>query len=192
MSSLPARILFVDDDADTCGAMQRLLMRNGYDCCTACSCKDAIALAEHTPFDLLITDFLLPDGDGLTILQHLRQRYPLEGVLVSGADLDLDEVTTIQVQHFAACLIKPIGWTMLSDVLTELLHPSRRSALRSASVDAARAALRARALREKVRVMSNEQLSALVQAMTRHGDDLKEEIAVLSELAQARQRPAQR
>src|SRR4051812_2068667 len=86
MSALPARILFVDDDIDTCSAMVRLLQRQGFEVRSSHTCQAAMQLLESFPIDLLITDFLLPDGDGLTILQHARRRYPVEGILITGVD----------------------------------------------------------------------------------------------------------
>src|SRR4051794_3694611 len=56
--SVPARILFVDDDADTRGVMVRLLRSQGYDVRAAGTCEAAIRCAEQTAIDLLITDFL--------------------------------------------------------------------------------------------------------------------------------------
>src|SRR5262245_60942049 len=86
MSVLPARILLVDDDARTCYAMVKLLAGEGYSLQGAVTCAAALEAARARTFDLLITDFLLPDGDGLGILQQLRRLYPIEGILITAVD----------------------------------------------------------------------------------------------------------
>jgi DNA-binding NtrC family response regulator len=185
MSVLPARILFLDDDVDTCGAMLRLLRDDGYDACCATTCAEAIALAQDAPLDLLITDLLLPDGDGLTVLRRVRQLYPLEAILISGVDEGYaSPVQEIEAQHFATRLVKPVEFAHLRKAVTELLDPRRRAALATAAVAAARAAQRARSLREKVKAMTTAELSRLVAEMKRHGDDLCEEMGVINEIVQ--------
>src|SRR5690349_6046517 len=128
MQLVPARILFVDDDQDTCVAMARLLQLQGYDPCCAASCADAKLLIDQGSVDLLIADYLLPDGDGLTVLRYAQKRYPVEGILLSGVDSrNEDVVTSVAAAHFAARLVKPIEFTQLQWAIQELLAPSRRA-----------------------------------------------------------------
>jgi DNA-binding NtrC family response regulator len=191
MSSLPARILFVDDDPDTCSAMVRLLKNQGFDARAAGSCEQALCFLSLLPIDLLITDFALLDGDGLTILEHARKLYPIEGILISGVDeQNRDEdglLLSIAAQHFAYRLDKPILFPQLIKLINELLAPSRLTALSTSATREASAATRTRTLRQKVKTMTTEEMTLLSRALKRHGDDLKEELQVLSETMRARQ-----
>jgi DNA-binding response OmpR family regulator len=179
------RILFVDDDADTRDVMTRLLRRQGYEVFAAGTCESAIRSAERAPIDLLITDFLLPDGDGLSVLQKLRNlRFSpatdVQAILVSGVDgSDAGQVMEIAAPRFARCLMKPIHF---DDLLAAIEHVMDTTRAQTNFTDADRTRARVAALRDKVRTMTNEELGDLVQVLKRRGDDLKEELTVLGEL----------
>ena len=173
--------------------MTRLLRRQGYEVFAAGTCESAIRTAERAPIDLLITDFLLPDGDALSVLQNLRGLRPqaatdVQAILVSGVDgSDAGQVLDIAAARFARCLMKPIHFDDLLTAIDDVMNATRAQAHLS---DAERRSARVAALRDKVRAMSNEELGELVQVLKRRGDDLKEELSVLGELLAERQSPA--
>jgi len=179
------RILFVDDDHDTRVAMDRLLNSQGYEPHCAGNCADAKCLIDEAPIDLVIADYLLSDGDGLTVLHYAQKRYPVEGVLISGVDED-DLVTTAVAAHFAARLLKPIAFARVMMAIEELLDPSRRAARISASEQTARKSARLEAFRARIGTMPNADLGKIVAEMKRHGEDLREEIALVGETRNGR------
>jgi len=196
-AALATRILYVDRDPDTREVMLRLLQRQVFEARAAGTCDQAIACIEAQRIDLLITDYLLPDGDGLTVLKHARKLYPIEGILLTdasdseqegGTEEGLSLIRGIAAAHFACHLVKPISFVRLNGVIEELLDPRRRAALSSMRVEAARSAARAQALREKVKTMTREELQALSSALRRRGQDLREEVQVLSEMMLDRRR----
>lgn len=64
------KALIVDDDASILRNFSRLLRENGYEVCAVSTAKDAIArISEDGTFDLLLLDYILPDMDGLKILE---------------------------------------------------------------------------------------------------------------------------
>ena len=63
------RILVVDDEPDLIDLYQMELVRRGFDCQTAGSGNEALALIKENPFDLVITDFRMPNGTGLDLLR---------------------------------------------------------------------------------------------------------------------------
>jgi DNA-binding response OmpR family regulator len=181
------RVLYVDHDPDSREVMLRLLRRQVFEARDAGTCAEAITYLEAERIDLLITDYLLPDGDGLAVLTHARKLYPIEGVLITGpTDTERTEegllIRGIAAAHFACHLVRPIAFARLLEVIEALLDPRRRAALASVSVEAARSAGRAHTLREKVQTMTREELQALSTSLRRHGQDLREEIQVLGEM----------
>lgn len=66
------RILVVDDEIDICLLLDRFLTRHGYDVTTAADGKSGLSLLEQKGFDLVITDFRLPDTDGLSFLKKAK------------------------------------------------------------------------------------------------------------------------
>lgn len=65
-------ILVVDDDPVFCSIMHELLRRSGFDVRLAYSVEQALAhVRKHRP-DLILTDMMMPDTDGLMLVRELR------------------------------------------------------------------------------------------------------------------------
>ncbi len=72
MQTRKLRILYVDDNDDTCFIVLTLLKRAGYTAVTADSIHGALWLAQRESFDLHIMEKMLPDGSGLDLCRTLR------------------------------------------------------------------------------------------------------------------------
>jgi len=70
------RILLIDDDALARDMLRQMLERAGYDVVEAASGRDGLQQYQATAIDLIITDILMPDQDGLETIQELRRLAP--------------------------------------------------------------------------------------------------------------------
>jgi two-component system response regulator HydG len=78
------RVLVVDDEADLVETCCRLLTARGYTCVRAYTAKDAITRIDEEHPDLVLTDFQLPDLDGLVVIAHARRSAPaIAGILMT-------------------------------------------------------------------------------------------------------------
>jgi PAS domain S-box-containing protein len=127
------RVLMVDDHADTRAAMRRLLERCGYQVTTADSVEAALRKATDTPVDILISDIGLPDGSGLEIMRHLRDRGrdggggghgPVRGIALSGFGME-EDIRKSREAGFEHHLTKPVTFDRLRSVLLQLEEPGR-------------------------------------------------------------------
>ena len=77
------RILAVDDERNVVLAL-RSALRKLPNCqvIMATSGQQALELCAQEPFDLLITDFMMPDMDGLELATLVRQRYPQTAIIM--------------------------------------------------------------------------------------------------------------
>lgn len=66
-------ILIVDDEVSIRKALQKALEREGYWVTTVKAAQEAIAVARETPYDLIISDLILPDGEGISLIESVRQ-----------------------------------------------------------------------------------------------------------------------
>ena len=70
------RILVVDDDAIIVDSLREFLQLEGYDAEGAEDFDSALTLLEKRPYQLIISDVNMPDGDGFELLRVVKQRYP--------------------------------------------------------------------------------------------------------------------
>ena len=78
-------ILIVDDEADLVATYERVLRRKGYRVISALTRNDGLALIDHQPLKLLVTDIRLPDGDGLDLVRAVRRLLkPPPAIVVTG------------------------------------------------------------------------------------------------------------
>lgn len=68
------RILVVEDDANLRKVIAKFLIQEGYTISEAKNGQAALALFELTPFNLLITDIMMPVVDGLMLTNQIRSR----------------------------------------------------------------------------------------------------------------------
>jgi DNA-binding NtrC family response regulator len=75
-------LLLVDDDHLVLDGMADWLRGKGFDVAEATSCREARSLINSTPFDLVLSDIRLQDGDGFEVLAHSRDRLPEATVIL--------------------------------------------------------------------------------------------------------------
>lgn len=81
----PARVLLVDDNAAGLKARQMVLEELGYSTVGISCPKQALTLFRKSPFDLVITDYKMPEMNGVELIVLLREKNPeLPIILLSG------------------------------------------------------------------------------------------------------------
>lgn len=79
------RILVVDDEESVCQSVKKILSRKGYSVNSVQTVEDAVNTMNEIPFDLVITDLMMPKSGGMDLLQIVRDHYPeLEVVMITG------------------------------------------------------------------------------------------------------------
>jgi DNA-binding response OmpR family regulator len=71
-TSLPCHVLAVDDDALTRARLMSLLSRAGYQAHGAGSGAEALSILSETPCPIVVTDWQMPDMDGLALCRALK------------------------------------------------------------------------------------------------------------------------
>jgi PAS domain S-box-containing protein len=69
-------ILVVDDEPLISNLVQEILSLEGYQVKTATDGKEALKALQAQPFDVVLTDMLMPDMSGMELVQYLRLHYP--------------------------------------------------------------------------------------------------------------------
>jgi two-component system, NtrC family, response regulator HydG len=89
-------ILIVDDDTSVNDSLRLILQDAGFRVVTAHNFAQSIAILNNAQFDLVITDFCLPDGTGIDVITHVKKETPeTEVILMTGhgsVDITIDAI----------------------------------------------------------------------------------------------------
>jgi two-component system CheB/CheR fusion protein len=116
-TTMPLRVLLVEDHGDTAETMVAVLSLVGHEVATAGDAATAMGLLERESFDLLISDLGLPDLSGIELVQRLRATgCTVPAIALSGYGLESDILRSREA-GFAAHLVKPVDPSRLFEVM---------------------------------------------------------------------------
>jgi DNA-binding response OmpR family regulator len=80
-----ARILLIDDDESLRPALRLILLHFGHTVLEAADGKEGLALLDHFRPEVVITDIVMPETEGMAVLMALRQRHSTAKIIaISG------------------------------------------------------------------------------------------------------------
>jgi len=106
------RILLVDDDDLFRQMLHTTLKRFGYDVVAARNGNEALALHQREPFDLIMTDLIMPEKEGLETIRDLRRQKPdMKIIAMSGGARTIvgDHLKMAKAMGAAQVLAKPFS-----------------------------------------------------------------------------------
>jgi DNA-binding response OmpR family regulator len=113
------RVLVIDDDRPVAELLKTALTKMGYEVKTASGGREGLHLFQREPFDLVITDVIMPDMDGHTVAHEIRSSdrpwIPIIGI--SGTPWLLEG-------EFDSVLSKPFGLKALGVAVANVLSVS--------------------------------------------------------------------
>ena len=117
------RALVVDDDAVSRVVLCHMLRRLDWIVEQTADSPEAIARLDTTDFDLVISDFQLPSGTGVDVLQATEQSpHPAAFVLVTGI-IEYSSLSPDTTARLSGQLTKPVSSEMLRGVVRQLFPP---------------------------------------------------------------------
>jgi DNA-binding response OmpR family regulator len=131
------RILLVEDDGAVRALQAEVLAQEGYAIAEASDAAQALALLEaeyaSLPFDLVVTDLYLGDGDGLALLSVAQQLPCAPAVVLVTGEASVETVVAALRGGAADYLTKPVLPSQLLQCVVTVLQ-QRAARLRRASV----------------------------------------------------------
>ena len=95
------RLLLIDDDRFLLRSLEKLFAREGYVCKCVHTVNEAgralVQSATGEPFDLVVLDVGLPDGDGVSFCRQLRTRHRMPIMLLTARQEITDKVIGLEV-----------------------------------------------------------------------------------------------
>jgi len=118
------KILIIEDEPALAQSMVQYLAAQDYLCEQAVTCAEAMDKISSYTYDCILLDLMLPDGNGMAVLEHLRKTDRHTTVLIISAKGSLDD--KIKGIHIGAddYLAKPFHLAELSARIYALIRRS--------------------------------------------------------------------
>ena len=119
------RLLLIDDDEELLPVLAAYLSRLGYEVETASDGVIGVERFHAKPCDLVVTDLILPNREGIeTILQLRKERPELPIIAMSGGLGNSPQYLGLAKRLGAKCaLLKPFSPESLKEAIERLLPP---------------------------------------------------------------------
>ena len=120
------QILVVDDEPAVRAIVMAMLDRHGYVPFAAAGANEALELLSQNPeYSLVLSDVMMPEVDGLTLLDLLGQHHPGLPVVLCTAVHDVQAATSAFRRGAVDYLLKPFDRTQLLGVVDRALEHGR-------------------------------------------------------------------
>ena len=118
-----ARILAVDDSPSMRQMVSIALTGAGYEVEQACDGVEALAIAQKSRFDLVITDVNMPNMDGITLVKELRGKanYKFVPLLVLTTEATQERKQQGKAAGAKAWITKPFQPQVMLDAVSKLV-----------------------------------------------------------------------
>ncbi len=116
-----SRILVIDDEPEMLKNYQRLLKRAGHHCLATTEPATTRKLLEEFRPGLVITDLMMPEVDGMEVLQQVRAWDGKVPVIIVTAYGSIESAVEAMKQHAADFLVKPFSMNELLQKVQEAL-----------------------------------------------------------------------
>ena len=120
-------VLIVDDEVDHAQVVAETLERSGYRCTLASSGQQGLDFINRGAYDLIVTDLVMKDVDGMEILKTAKKQIPdVEVVMLTGQGTIKSAVAAMQEGAFTY-ITKPIDTEEIRSVADKALERRRLS-----------------------------------------------------------------
>lgn len=125
-----ARILIIDDESQIRSMLRLMLERVGYEVIEAADGMDGIRQYRDNPADLIITDLIMPNKDGIGMIIELKKEFPnVKIIAMSGGGVNRPEGYLDGAKKLGATrtLTKPIDRDEMINAVKETLKDDTAS-----------------------------------------------------------------
>ncbi len=119
------RILAVDDQRYFRELIEGLLVEEGFEVQTCASGEEALRLLDHTVFDVIVTDLVMPAMTGIDLVQRVKERDPEQEIIVVTGVVDVQSAVDAMKVGATDYLLKPFDRATLASALEGILQRAR-------------------------------------------------------------------
>ncbi len=105
---MSGNLLIVDDEEENRNMLSRHFRFEGYNVVTAIDGLDALTKLEDNRFDVIISDIMMPNMNGIELLKEIRDHYPMIHVIMITAYVSLENGLAAMRYGADTIIFKPI------------------------------------------------------------------------------------
>jgi NADH:ubiquinone oxidoreductase subunit E len=133
---MTGKVLVLDDDRIILNSCERVLSSEGMDVAAVSFAKEALAMLQKEDFDLVITDIVMPEMDGIEFIRQARQIRPnLQVIVITGhpSQDTLREALSLKIIDY---IPKPFTPSLIIEVVQKALEIKKKGIEVKPAVDA--------------------------------------------------------
>ena len=119
------RILIIDDETNILLMLKKMLERAGYEIDLASNGEEGLRLFSNASFDLVITDIIMPEKEGLETIREMRKMQPEMKIIAmsGGGKISADNyLETAKIFGASRIMEKPFTQQAMVSTVKELLE----------------------------------------------------------------------
>ena len=120
------RILVVDDEPFVCDAVKMMLNFDGHTVETANSGKEALAMFDASQFDVVITDFAMPNMKGDELAAAIKERAPEQPIVMITAYAEMLQSSGNPLKGVDCVISKPFLLENLREAIAKVTSGESR------------------------------------------------------------------
>jgi DNA-binding response OmpR family regulator len=120
-----ARILVIDDNPDVLAALHKAFTAEGHAVEDAPDSATGIRLHHENPFDLILTDIVMPDKEGISTIIELRREYPELKIIAMSGGGDFEPYGYLDIAKRVGAdrtIPKPFSLKEIMEVVNDVLY----------------------------------------------------------------------
>jgi DNA-binding NtrC family response regulator len=114
------RVLLIDDEPAVRKIVQKMLKRAGHEVVEAENGRVGMAQLETAAFDVIVTDIIMPEMEGIETLMNVRERFPNIAIVAMSGGGRTGNINFLEVapkMGAAAILQKPFTYNALVEAI---------------------------------------------------------------------------
>jgi DNA-binding response OmpR family regulator len=123
--SVKGRILFLDDNDDTCELLDLVLGQAGYEVVIGRSITEGMQLIRGKPFDMILLDWYFTDGTGLELCRAIRESDGQTPIFFYTGVAQEKYIRSAMQAGAQGCFIKPVEMETLLRTISDEIVPHR-------------------------------------------------------------------
>ena len=105
-SQMNKRILIIEDDHELAFSLREVLVEEGYEVDVANDGREGISLQGQNPYNLIITDIVMPEEDGLEVIMWVKASHPeTRMIAISGGGYFDSRDYLLMAKEFGASIV---------------------------------------------------------------------------------------